>query len=115
MKAFVLGTLLASVLSTAALAQSGVAIVYPFDGEDYPVGPSNPTQDAYYQPFSFSAVCPGGQHSVKWSIDGNPVGETDFYDQVTVQQVNKVDIGWHAFEVNAGCGSAAVKFHVKEQ
>jgi hypothetical protein len=115
MKRLILGAMLAAVLSTATVAQAGVTIVYPFDGEDYPVGPSNPTQDAYYQSFSFSAVCPGGQNTVKWSIDGNGLGATDFYDQVTVQQVQKVDIGWHVFEVDAGCGSAGVKFHVKEQ
>ena len=115
MRTLIIGAALVSALATGASAQAGVTIVYPFDGEDYPVGPSNPTRDAYYQPFSFSAVCPGGQNSVKWSIDGNNVGTADFYDQVTVQQVDKVDIGWHTFEADASCGSARVKFHVKEQ
>ncbi len=116
MKALIIGAALASALATGALAQqAAVNIVYPIDGQDYPVSPNNPTQDAIYQAFSFSATCPGGQNSVKWSIDGNGVGATDFYDEVSVQQVDKVAAGWHAFEVNASCGSAGVKFHVKEQ
>ena len=115
MKTLIIGAALASALTTGALAQTAVNIVYPIDGQDYPVSPNNPTQDAIYQAFSFSATCPGGQNSVKWSIDGNSVGATNFYDEVSVQQVDKVAAGWHSFEVSASCGSSAIKFHVKEQ
>ena len=115
MKTLIIGAALASMLSTGVLAQTAVNIVYPIDGQDYPVSPNNPTQDAIYHPFSFSATCSGGQNSVKWAIDGNVVGTADFYDEITVQQVDKVPVGWHSFEVNASCGSASIKFHVKDQ
>jgi hypothetical protein len=115
MKALLIGAAIAAGLTTGALAQTAVNIVYPIDGEQYPIGPDNPNQSAIYQAFSFSATCSGGGHHVEWYLDGNMMGQIDFYDEVSVQQVDKIDIGKRAFDVKADCGDSSVSFAVKDQ
>ena len=92
----------------------GVNIVYPINGETYPItDPApGPLSSAYFS-VSFSVSCGGGQHEVKWFFDtSGAVGEASFYDQTSIQFVHKLPGGIHVFGVKSDCGSNRVKFKI---
>lgn len=91
-----------------------VNIIYPIDGGSYPItGPAVGALNSAYITLSFGVSCAGGPHTVKWGVDGNTLGTSEFYDQTTVQQVWKLPGGVHEFWVDAGrCGKESVKFSV---
>jgi hypothetical protein len=95
-------------------AQSPVNIVYPIDGGTYPItdpGPG-PLHSAYITA-SFSATCDGGSHKVEWGFDSiGTVGNASFYDQLSVQFVQKLPGGTDIFWVVSDCGKESVKFNV---
>lgn len=58
-------------------------------------------------------TCSGGSHGIKWGVDPDTLGSSEFYDQTSVQQVWKLPGGSHYFWVDAGrCGKEKVKFTV---
>ena len=90
--------------------QAEVNIVYPIDGESYPVGSSG-VKSAYVT-FSFGTTCNGGMFMVEWGVDGDTHGKAEFYDQFTGQYVMKLPAGTHVFWVRSSCGQNEVRFKV---
>jgi hypothetical protein len=101
-------------LTGAAAAQTPVNIVYPINGGVYPiVNPPTPPLTMAYIPVSFSATCVGGPHPLQWSFDGAPpLGNTQFYDEASVQFVYKLPGGFHTLQVQSDCGFSQVQFRV---
>lgn len=89
-------------------------IVYPIDGVTYPIqNPAAGNLDSAYISLSFSATRGGGPHTVEWSVDGNPLGQCKFYDEMSGQQVTKLAGGNHEFVVTTSYGaSESVRFRV---
>ncbi len=107
-------SLVAFSLSATLAAAQNVTIVYPVDGETYPKSdPAPGGLSSSYFTSSFSVTCPGGPYPVEWGFDGTPVGQAEFYDMISAQQVWKLPGGGHEFYVDAGrCGRDRVKFAV---
>ena len=99
-------------LTGLAYAQGKVNIVYPIDGESYPITDPAPGRlSSAYITVSFSVTCGGGSHKVEWGFDrSGALGSATFYDQISVQFVYKLLGGSHVFWVKSNCGSDAVKF-----
>ncbi len=106
-----LSTLIAVVVFAAPAAAQNVTIVYPIDGETYPItDPAPGALHSHYFTASFSVTCQG-DHDVEWGFDGGSVGKARFYDMLSTQQVWKLPGGKHEFYVNAGrCGTERVAF-----
>lgn len=101
-------------LSGSVWAQVPVNIVYPIDGSTVPnTDPSPGTLSSAYITVSFSVTC-AGDDTVEWGFDGSPAtGQSQFYDQISVQQVYKLPGGAHVFWVQSPrCGSDQVQFQV---
>jgi len=101
-------------LPVAAFGQAAVNIVYPVDGDTYPIVDITPigvVNSAYFTA-SFSTTCPGGQNTVKWGFDGNSTGSATFYDQFSAQFVHKLAAGVHTFKVVSSCGAESVTFKI---
>jgi hypothetical protein len=98
----------------AGAASAGVNIVYPIDGGTYPItDPATGALKSAYFTTSFGVTCSGGAHGVKWGVDKIQLGSAKFYDQLSEQQVWKLQGGEHVFWVDAGrCGSQKVKFMI---
>jgi hypothetical protein len=111
--AFAASILALCLAAAPAFAQAPVNIVYPIDGDVYPItGPAPGVLQSAYFTSSFSVTCQGGQHTVKWGFDGNTVGTATFYDMYSAQFVHKLPGGNHIFWVNSDCGDSRVKFSV---
>lgn len=105
-------TLLALSMSFFAQAQVPVNIVYPIDGEAYPV--VSPGAHAEYFASSFGATCPGGPYIATWGFDNTTQGKARFYDEISVQFTHKLPSGTHSFWVEIPkCGRDLVKFEIK--
>ena len=87
-----------------------VNIVYPINGETYPVGCSG--AKSAYVTASFGTTCNGGPNMAEWGFDGTTVGKAEFYDQYTAQLVWKLPAGTHVFWVRSSCGQDEVRFKV---
>lgn len=95
------------------MANAPVNIVYPINGESYPItDPVAGSLNSAYVTASFSLTCGGGPHSAKWGFDGNSLGGAEFYDQLSVQFVHKLPGGRHVFFVSSDCGDDKVKFAI---
>lgn len=98
---------------TPAFAE--VKIIYPFAGANLPqTDPPPGSLSSYHATISFMAVCPEGQHSLRWLINNQQLGELEFYDQVTVQFTYKLEGGGHHLKVESDerCGYDEIKFIV---
>ena len=105
--------ILVGVTGSLAQAQDEVNIVYPIEGETYPItGPPPGGLGSAYFTASFSVTCGGGRHEVKWGFDEQSVGGATFYDQITVQFVHKLLGGEHLFWVKSDCGDDKVQFYI---
>jgi hypothetical protein len=62
---------------------------------------------------SFTTTCPGGQHSVKWMLDGVSTGSASFYNTAGVHFAHKLPTGWHTLFVSSTCGQDQVRFYVQ--
>ncbi len=94
------------------MANAPVNIVYPINGSTYPItDPASGPLKSHYFTASFSVTC-GGDHSVEWGFDNQPVGEARFYDMISVQQVWKLPGGKHTFWVRSDCGEDEVAFKI---
>lgn len=103
--------IICSLISTTALSQSPVNIVYPIHNGSYPVtGPTG--AGSAYVTASFGTTCSGGSYTVKWGFDGASVGGGTFYDEMSAQFTHKLASGWHRFWVQSDCGRDIVKFFV---
>lgn len=93
--------------------QVEVNIVYPINGGTYPLTDPGPGKlSSAYVPFSFSTTCSGGGHQVEWGVDGDTLGQAQFYDQLSSQFVWKLTGGRHVFWVRSSCGENRVEFQV---
>jgi hypothetical protein len=94
--------------------QAPVNIVYPIDGATYPIVDVTPhgTVHSAYITASFGTTCSGGEHVVEWGFDSTTIGEGRFYDQMSVQLVQKLPAGTHTFWVASSCGKEEVKFEI---
>ncbi|HEX7183083.1 MAG TPA: hypothetical protein VF756_14670 [Thermoanaerobaculia bacterium] len=104
----------ALVLAAPASAQTPVNIVYPIHGGTYPITDPAPGAllSAYFTS-SFSVTCSGGAYKVEWGFDAGPaVGSATFYDQISVQFVDKLPGGDHIFWVKSDCGDSRVRFRI---
>ena len=63
-------------------------------------------------PASFSVTCGGGSHRFEWGFDGPPLGTAEFYDEISVQFVQKLPGGRHVFWVRSDCGEDRVQFAI---
>lgn len=73
----------------------------PIDGSTYPIVDVTPpgTVHSAYITASFGTTCAGGEFQVEWGSDGTAVGQGRFYDQMSVQLVQKLPAGTHTFGV----------------
>jgi hypothetical protein len=94
--------------------QVKVNIVYPINGSSIPIiNPALGPLSSAYITASFSVTCGGGSHSAQWGFDGQgPLGTSNFYDQTSVQLVQKLPGGSHVFWVKADCGGNKVQFTI---
>lgn len=94
------------------MANAPVNIVYPIEGGTYPrTDPPAAGLDSAYVALSFSATRGGGPYVAHWTVDGDSLGETSFYDEVSVQQTWKLPGGKHRFSVEVrqpGTGGAVL-------
>ncbi len=107
----------AAILAAPVVASAQqVTIVYPVDEGTYPITDPGPGPLFYsYLTASFSVTCAGGPNVVEWGFDDTVVGSTRFYDQISEQQVWKLEGGRHRFWVDAGpyCGGdESVRFEI---
>ena len=111
------------VLSIASLLVFGpvradVKIVYPFAGDTVPkTDPAAMNLSSYYVPISFVVICPGGPHKLEWIINNETKGEASFYDQMSVQYIQKLEAGGHHLKVetdNVNCSMDEIKFIVEQ-
>jgi hypothetical protein len=95
-------------------AQNPVNIAYPINGGTYPItGPATGPLNSAYITASFSTTCSGGSHQVEWGFDSiGAVGSASFYDQLSVQFVQKLSGGTDVFWVVSDCGDERVKFNI---
>jgi len=96
------------------MSQEPVNIVYPIDGATYPIVDITPpgTVHSAYITASFGTTCAGGEYQVERGFDGASIGQGRFYDQMSVQLVQKLPAGSHTFWVVSDCGKAEVKFEI---
>lgn len=102
------------VVGPANADQVKVNIVYPIDGASYPItDPAPGGLKSAYIPASFSVTCEA-DHKVNWGFDDvtKPLGNTVFYDQISMQFVYKLPGGVHVFWVVSDCGKNQVKFTI---
>ncbi len=94
---------LAFLLSTTAFAANAPVNIA------YPINSGSVTN--YFHSY-FTTTCAGGAYTVKWSLDGVPIGSGRFYDTASIQFAYKLPTGWHVLQVVSDCGQDAVKFYV---
>jgi hypothetical protein len=100
---------LVSLAASLAVSAGVTAAVNPPVSIAYPI--SGSANNNYFK-VSFTATCPGGNNKIIWLFDGAVVGQATFYDNFNTQFLHKLPTGWHVLEVNASCGSEAMKFFV---
>lgn len=114
---FVMASVLSSILAFGT-ANADVKIVYPFAGDTVPkTDPPAMNLITYYVPISFVVICPGGPHRVQWVINNESRGEASFFDQMSVQYIQKLEAGGHHLKVetdNTNCGMDEIKFIVEQ-
>ncbi|WP_339133884.1 MAG: hypothetical protein WGN25_13940 [Candidatus Electrothrix sp. GW3-4] len=76
-----------------------IRIVYPIEGESYPVLQSDGLASSAYVTASLSITAAGGPHKVKWGFDDTPIGGATFYDQFSTQFVWDLPAGEHTLHV----------------
>ncbi len=108
------GLAITALCAMVGTASAGVNIVYPISGGTYPItDPAPGALGSAYFTSSFGATCSGGAHTVKWGVDKTQLGSARFYDQLSEQQVWKLEGGKHIFWVDAGrCGAEKVRFKI---
>jgi membrane carboxypeptidase/penicillin-binding protein PbpC len=76
-----------------------IRIVYPIEGESYPIVKSDSLVSSAHFTASFSITAAGGPHKIKWGFDGTPIGGATFFDQFSAQFTWELPAGEHNFHV----------------
>ena len=87
------------------MANAPVNIVYPIESATYPISDPNPKKPkSAYVTFSFGLTLEGDLATVTWGVNRTKLGEANFYDHYSTQQVWKLRGGINRFWVRAKCG-----------